>query len=216
MNSTIIFTIIGFLGSLFLMLNLKDITDKNEIAKKIYKSMIITNFIAILIEGICCITLYLCGTKFIGTIIATRLFLVLLATWVTLLTFYTCAISYDDEKRVKNLLKYISIIYVVFLGLVIFLPLKLNGELGYAYGPATKAIFYVSEVYIILSLIFMFRANGRINFKKYSPLFIYIAGGIVLMLLQSMHPEWLLANFVDICVNMLMFFTIYNPKLNKK
>lgn len=213
MNTSVYFTIFSFFGSLFLLLNFKKIKGDIRQATKLYKIMIWINFAAILTEFGCYICFYKLGVFSTRTLIATRIFLVLLATWVSVFTMYIATVSfYPNQKLIKKISLFLKCVYAVFLILVLALPVYFNAKMAYASGPATNVIFYFSEFYIALAFVFMFKNSKKIEIKKYSPLFIYIAGGIMLMVLQSAHPQWLLANFVDIVVNLLMYFTLETSK----
>ena len=52
------------------------------------------------------------------------------------------------------------------------------------------------------------RAVSPFFSTKYAPLFIFIAGGSAIMVLQSIHPEWLLMTAMETFITFLMYFTV--------
>ena len=213
MNNTIMLTICSLFYSLILLLNVvkKSFLEIKNQEKKILKYLVITNFLAIIVEIGCWFFANNFGTESIYTIIITRIFLVLLAIWVSLLTLYISEISIKRDSSFKKLVKkLIIILMVLFIVLEIFLPMNLRVNPTYASGMATQTIFYFSEFYIALSFFLMIKNGKYINLKKYSPLFIYLAGGILAMIVQSIRPDWLLANSIDTFVTFLIFLNIEN------
>lgn len=217
MNNTIMLTFCSFFYSLILLFSVikKNNTEQKE--KKILKYLVFSNCIAIIIEMGCWLCANNLGIKNIFTIIITRVFLVLLAIWVSLLTMYVCEISLKENSSIKRIMmNIIKIAMMIFIILELTLPMTLKVNPTYASGMAAQTVFYFSEFYIMLSFFLMIKNGKSINFKKYSPLFIYLAGGILMMIVQSMRPDWLLANSIDTFVTFLIFLNIENESKDKE
>lgn len=217
MNNTIMLTFCSFFYSLILLFSVvkKNKGEKKE--KKILKYLVFSNCIAIIVEIGCWLCANNLGIESIFTVILTRTFMVLLAIWVSLLTMYVCEISLKENSSLKKIIdSMLKITMLIFIILELTLPMTLNFEPTYASGMAAQTIFYFSEFYIMLSFLLMLKNGKDVNFKKYSPLFIYLAGGILMMIIQSMRPDWLLANSIDTFVTFLIFLNIENESKDKR
>lgn len=209
MDNTIMLTICSFFYSLILLFSVIKKGFSNSKEKRILKYLVIVNFLAIIVEVGCWLSANNFGIESILTPIVTRLFLVLLAIWVSLLAMYICEISIKNNNSFKKVIK--SIIWIsmiIFIVLELVLPMTLSVDPTYASGMAAQTIFFFSEFYIALSFLLMIKNGKDINFKKYTPLFIYLAGGILAMIVQSIRPDWLLANSIDTFVTFLIFLNI--------
>ena len=96
----------------------------------------------------------------------------------------------------------------VFTLAEILLPLYDNVEKIYSYGPSVDLIYYVVEAYICAALFLMFKNIKRVKVQKYTPLFAFIVGGSLIMLIQSSHPEYLLMTSMETFVTFMIYFTL--------
>ena len=78
----------------------------------------------------------------------------------------------------------------------------------YIYGSSTNMLYMFVEAFVILCLILMFSNPKNIKGTKYAPLFIFIAGGAAIMVIQSINPSWLLMTSMETFITFLMYFTI--------
>ncbi len=219
-NSTILFTVCSLFYSILLLFvefrKEKNINFKNQI----FKGLVIANFIGIIIE---IIYFFIPMDAKVFKFIFSRCFFIYLLTWITMLILYVFAISYNKKGKSDNQLKSVKrksikiscIVLFVLSMLVILLPLYDNVEKVYSYGPSANLVYYASEVYVIIGLLIMFLNHNKIN-KNHAPFFIYIAGGAIVMILQSMHPEWLLMTSMETFITYLIFFNIQNDDVSKK
>ncbi len=214
MNNTMFLTFCSlFYSILLLVFVLKKFRRKAEYKDKMYRSLIISNFFGIIIELIC---VYTCmNYKEIPVInsIALKGFLVYLLVWITFFTLYIFGISYTKQKilKLKKIVNIISmVLFIISTVLVIILPMEYflkNDIIIYTYGMSVKFVYVISEILIILCLFFMFRNAKTFNGKKYAPLFIFIAAGAFIMIVQSMYPELLLMTSTETFITFLIYFT---------
>ena len=108
---------------------------------------------------------------------------------------------------IKNIMFIVGLLLTV---LVFVLPLKYVAKphVIYSYGPAAQLVYSVSEVYFIICLLSMFSNPKKIKASKYAPLFVYLALGAFVMIIQSMKPELLLITSTEMFVTFLTYFTI--------
>ncbi|MEG2351189.1 MAG: hypothetical protein RSA10_03990 [Bacilli bacterium] len=193
-------------------------TEKN-LHLKIFDGLIIANFLGLILHLFCYFTVSNTNLIPIINIIVSKLYLVSLLSWISLFTIYIFIISNPNieknvmEKKRNFKIKFLTIpclIYLIVNILIFILPLSYVNESGmiYSYGPSANIVYYVSEILVIVCLIFMFFSPKNIKGTKYAPLFIFIAGGAIIMILQSMHPELLLMTSMETFVTFLMYFTI--------
>ncbi len=186
---------------------------KNNLENKTYAKLIVTNFIGILIGFACFYTVLNYELYPTLNYIISRIYLLYLLAWISLFAEYifiiTNKLEIKDDKY-KMFRKYNYVLYIISAIIIFVLPLKYVNNNGsvYSYGAAAQFVYVLSELYIIFNIISMFKNSKNFNIKKYSPLFIFIAGGIVVMLVQSAYPELLLMTSMEIFVTYMIYFTM--------
>lgn len=214
-NITIFFTIVSLFYSILLTIAFFSKKRINLRENNIYASLIITNFIGIILELFCTIFAgYAIGHLTFYTIL-NKLFLLYLITWNTIFSFYVFYVTLiNDNKPSKKLNKIFISIYILFSLITIILPLQFkveNGYVMYSYGPAVN-IVYIFIILVITSMIIcILKNNKKIKNKKYLPLYIFIFLGSVTGFIQMNYPELLLATFMETFITVIMYFTIENP-----
>lgn len=215
MNNTIYFTVLSFFYSLLLIYILIKKRKKLYKDNKTFYLLAITNFIGIIVESMLWISIKKLGTHSIILIVLSRLFLIYLLAWISLLSTYIfdLSISNSNQKKVKVIM---IILFLVFSIIDIFLPLYYNTNPVYSYGPSTKIIYYISEVYITICFLSMIANKNHFNTQKYSPLFVYITGGVLAMLVQSVYPGCLVMTAMETFVTFITYFTINKDEVDTK
>lgn len=211
MISNLYFCILSAFYSIMLLFNCKRKTN-DTLKHRIFKSLVFTNFIGIIIGFACFYTVLNYQTMPVINYIVSRIYLVYLLIWILLFTLYIFVISYnlDNNRNYVKLKKIVIALFIVFTALIFILPLNYvntNGKV-YSYGMAAKMIYVLSEILTLIGIFSMFKNSKKFDVKKYSPLFIYITGGIVVMLIQSTHPELLLMTSMEIFVTYMIYFSI--------
>lgn len=215
MSSNLYFCIISlFYSFMLLIVFYKSKTDKT-IQNSIFSKLILTNFIGIFIGFACYYTVLNNQSLPILNYIVSRLYLVYLLAWILLFTMYIYAISnklYIKNKNYLNIKKILTILFLIATVLIFVFPLSYynaNGKV-YSYGSSAKLVYVLSEILVLYCMYIMFKNIKKIGAEKYSSLFAYISGGIIVMLIQSSHPELLLMSSMEIFVTYIMYFTIEN------
>ena len=154
--------------------------------------------------------------------IVTKLYLVYLLTWISLLTLYIYVISFKDNNidkkfnnKFKKILRLGIIIYIIFVIIVFILPLYYfyEGNIIYSYGPSSTFLYLISGLHILLWIYCMIKNFKNIKNKKYLPMFAYMAIGVFVIIIQVSNPEILLMTSMESFIVFLMYFTIENPDL---
>ena len=182
---------------------------------KIYSILIITSFIGVLLELGCRLTVPLLNEIPKTTFLITKLYLVYLLTWVTLLSLYTFIIVNNPQSKFKHTKISIIITYIINIIIIFYLPINYynDGELIYTYGLSVYWVYIISFVYIIISIINILLSKTNLKDKKLIPIIAFIIIGTITTIIQLINPGMLLATSMETFVTVLMYFTIENPDM---
>ena len=182
---------------------------------KIYSFLIITSFIGVLLELGCRLTVPLLNEIPKTTFLITKLYLVYLLTWVTLLSLYTFIIVNNPQSKFKHTKISIIITYIINIIIIFYLPINYynDGELIYTYGLSVYWVYIISFVYIIISIINILLSKTNLKDKKLIPIIAFIIIGTITTIIQLINPGMLLATSMETFVTVLMYFTIENPDM---
>ena len=207
-----IFSLIYMLALAFIFNSKKRI---ESIENKIFKIIMITNIIGLIIE-ISCFLLgyYNVGNSLICKLMV-KLYLIYLVTFVMIFTIYLLHISRKNNLKIEIINVANSIYYIICILILTLLPITLVNKSGaiYATGLSTNASYILISFYIIVWYIILFKNFKTIKDKKYLPLFSFMIIGTIVMIIQKMHPELLLMTSMESFVVFLMYHTIENPDM---
>lgn len=191
-------------------------TRLNNGENKIYKYILITNLVGLVLQFLCDFVSY--KYDVIPIVISDfilRLYLVYFIVFISLLIFYLIEISFK-HKRIANI---ITIIVDVLITIIVFvLPYSLHRDVSqkiyYTYGPTVQTIFTLSGILslVIFTILIVKRKNGGLS-KKVIPIWLYLLFGLGVMVIQMKHPELVITTAMESLVCFLMYFTIENPDL---
>lgn len=219
-NTTIFLTIISFFYSVLLMIAYFSKDKIKTLENKVYSKLIIINFIGIILELFCTIFAGYAKDHLLFYTILNKLFLVELTIWCSVFSVYVFLISSKKEKNeLKSYLKKVSIFHVVIdvitMFLIFVLPVQFNindlGYVMYSYGPSVNIVFISSTLYIILMFTCLIRNFKNIKSKKYLPIYVYMVIGVLVGIVQKLHPEILAFTSMEAFITVIMYFTIENP-----
>ena len=193
----------------------------NSLENKIFKAIMVSNIIGLVIELGCFITVT--NMYKIPTInsIVTKLLLVYYLTYILLFTAYVFVISYKKEgktkekepKYYKNVAIFCLLFFMINTIFIILLPMQYytNNGIVYSYGASVNYMFFVYAFLIILWIGCMCINFKNLKQKKYLPLFAFIVLGTIVGIAQKINPTLLLMTACDTVVTFLLYFTIENP-----
>lgn len=219
-NTTIFLTIISFFYSVLLMIAYFSKDKIKTLENKVYPKLIIINFIGIILELFCTIFAGYAKDYLVFYTILNKLFLVELTIWCSVFSVYVFLISSKKEKNeLKSYLKKVSIFHIVIdvitMFLIFVLPVQFNindlGYVMYSYGPSVNIVFISSTLYIILMFTCLIRNFKNIKNKKYLPIYVYMVIGVLVGIVQKLHPEILAFTSMEAFITVIMYFTIENP-----
>ena len=221
-NNTMFLTACSLFYSILLIVFVfRKISKKNKFKDKMYKGLIISNFLGILIELFCVYTCVNYKALPTLTMISLKAFLIYLLSWITIFTLYIFGISYQDQRilKLQKIVKNLAIIGFLLASIIVsILPIDYivkNDVIMYTSGSSVQFVYFVSELLVILCLFFMFRNTKTFKGQKYAPLFMFIAGGAFVMIVQAMHPELLLMTSMETFITFLIYFTSEKEAVQK-
>lgn len=186
------------------------------IENKIFERIMITNLIGVLLALGSYYTILNEKKLPILNIIVSKGYIIYLLTWLTLFTLYIFSItSKNIEKELSKIKKIFMILYIIFSIGIVILPLYYHNSnrAVYSYGPSANVMFIVSGIYIFVWVVRLLGNYNELKNKKYLPIFVFMLLGVVVMLIQRIHPELLLMTSMETYIVFLMYHTIENPDL---
>ena len=186
------------------------------IENKIFERIMVTNLIGVLLALGSYYTI-LNENKFpVLNIVVSKGYIIYLLTWLTLFTLYIFSItSKNIEKELTKIKKIFMVLYIIFSIGIVMSPLYYHNNNGaiYSYGPSANVMFIVSGLYICVWVVRLLGNYNELKDKKYLPIFAFMLLGVIVMLIQRVHPELLLMTSMETYIVFLMYHTIENPDL---
>ena len=199
-----------------LLLNIVYFSKKrlNNIENKIYKYILITNFISLIFEFIC--TYFTFNMVNLISPIIIKIYLLILLLYMSLLSIYISVITKSTEKLEKSKNK-IKLSYLIFY--LIFAFFIIIGEVDFnitslgasATGSSVSVLYIQSTICPLLWLLNIFINRSHNNIQKLMPFISYLVIALPISLVQLYNPGILLVTPMETFVTMLMYFTIENP-----
>ena len=198
---------------------------KNRLANlenKIYKTLLISNVIGLLIELGCFYSVSHMESMPMLNFFVTRLLLAYYIAFLMFYTIYVFTVSYNndkvDKKVFENLIdkvkKICTCIFLIGTVVVFVLPLQYSQEpYIYSYGPAVNFLTFFFGVVLFLWMVLLLKNFKNVRAKKYLPIIIFIALAGLAGVIQSKYPQILLTTPIETFVVFLMYFTIENPDM---
>jgi len=188
---------------------------------KVYDVLMGVNLINLIMELLCCYTVYNIDTMPFAAAIICRLFLLTIFIWQTLFTVYIYIISfkknYNDKLDFKKPIgKFAKVAWLIMIIGITFLPMEYynQNDVVYSYGASTNFLYGIVVVYLIVWIIcYLRKINTAITKKKYLPVLIFILVMGIALVIRAVNPGILIISASFAFVTNLMFFTIENPDL---
>ena len=218
MNSTIYIQIISLVYSFMLMIVYFSKKRLNTPENKVYKMLIVINFVGIILDVICAITTFNMVDVKLFNVVIVKLYLMYFVTWIMGFSTYTFAISIKEEGKEKKIKKYLLIdliLFIIYTTIVFILPLEfVKSSTGmYAKGLAVNIVYFIVGIHIVSCLVYICMNIKQIFSKKYVPLIVFLGVGVIIMYIQKVNPTLILIPATETFITILMYFTIENPDL---
>jgi len=151
-----------------------------------------------------------------ATIIANKIYLISLVTWIIVLTFYTYYVSIIKTGECKKVVKVFKMILIFNIFVILFLPITVvfNQGVAIAYGLAVAYTYIVIAVGFIVQFILLFIDKNNFKNKKYIPVYMLVVFGTLDLIIQMLFPGLnYLINPSLVLIVIFMYFTIENPDI---
>ena len=194
---------------------------------RIFGVLLILNICSIIMEALCVMTGLLIEEVNLVTLIINRAFLIIftlnmsfIALYVTNLVELSDGISISTKKKLQKYLK-IIIFLIAFVScvLVCFLDIEFYKQDGrmYSYGPAVNLLFGIIFFTLTLCIVYLLvtSRSSAANRKRNIPVFVFLLGFLICMVIQKKYPHITLANSVFTIINLLIYHSIENPMFNE-
>ena len=183
---------------------------------KIYKLLIILNFIGLILELLCTVGSLIYSQHPIIASAIYKTYLIYLISWTGLFTYYVYKISINKEaKKIwKSLVGMISILSCIFVYILpIEVVIKDNFQTRYTTGASVTFTYLICSILVGFIIITLFRNIKNLLNKKYLPVFILLILGTATIIIQKVFPQLLLMTYVETLICSIMYFTIENPDM---
>ena len=173
--------------------------------------------IAMLFESISGIVLFITMQSDQQTInIFNGIYLSTMTIWALFFSLYMIRISEPDDKKYSIIKKIFIMLSLITVICAIILPRNISisdKNEFYATGPAILSVYMFSGICLLIVGYYLIKNIKKINDKRYIPVFVLLASGFILMMIQSIMPELFLFTPVESYIIFIMYFTIENPDL---
>ena len=158
------------------------------------------------------------------TSIMCKLHLSTILAWMIVFTYYLILMSsYDNDDETtsslkidfKSLSKKSLLLGIICVVVIWGLPLKIiqNGAKFYPLGPSVYFCYICFGICYIKWLYIMLKRKKRSDKNVFNSLLAFLAFAAVILILQILHPEYLLVSSVLAFVTILTYHSIENPDI---
>lgn len=218
MGSGIFFPICAIPFSLLIMILFFKKGHINSAETKIYKKLVIINFIGLIIELLCTLASIIYNDLQLLSNFIYKSYLVYLITWTSLFTLYIHKVSTNFKTKTNKKSKMIlSILFILSIIFTYILPIELvvkdNFQTRYTTGMSVNFVYLVSGILVVAIILMLIKNKKNILNKKYIPVFVFLSVGTIAIIIQNIFPQFLLQTYVETLICVIMYFTIENPDI---
>ena len=185
---------------------------------RVYDALVTINIINLIMELLCCYTVYnMDSMPFINEVIC-RLFLLTIFLWQTFFTVYIYIVSFkknptDKLDFKKKIGKFAIFMWTIMVIGLTFLPLEYYNQDGkvYSYGPSANFLYVIVVIYLITWIICYTKKQNKGRKNKYLPILMFIFVMGVALVIRAVDPGILIISASFAFITNLMYFTIENP-----
>ena len=185
---------------------------------KIYKYLILTNFIGLILELNCTVAAYINTTFPIISDFMLKAYLLYNLMWTLILTIYVAYISLDRKifEKYKFELKALIVLIVLLSTYFIYkteciLVIKDNFRVRYTEGPSVNLTYTLCGILIFIIIVLLGLNKQNLKSKKYIPVYIFLVAIVCGIIIQKNIPGLLIMTYVETLTVAIMYHTIENP-----
>lgn len=196
-----------------ILFNKKTHIDNKE--TRIFNTLIISNFIGLIIEISCTYASKLYLTYPLVSNIIYKLYLLYLILWISTITYYVFSMTKNDNKIKSNRIIVFLLYYFVITIILLILPIKIiiknNFAIRYTTGLSVQFTYLTSIIAIVVIITNLLKNIKQINDKRYFPILLFLIIGGIATFIQIIYPQLLLMTYVETIICAIMYHTIENP-----
>lgn len=188
----------------------------HSIETKIYKNLLVINFVGLIIELLCTGASKIYNTSPLLSNFIYKSYLVYLLTWTSFFTYYVYRVSRTSIDEISKYKKMLIIVCGIIINLIVYLlpidvVIKDEFKTRYTTGLSVNFSYVISGILVFFILIVLFKNRKNIRQKKYIPVFVFFVIGTISIIIQLIEPQILLLTYVETFICVIMYFTIENP-----
>lgn len=189
----------------------------NKVENRIYKNLLLSTIISILMELSIVITV---DIQFIAPLVQ-KLFLVCIINWLAIFmtyAFVATVFNHDTDenvflKKYKPLNNIFITLNITIAIAILLSPIEfiIDGNSRYTTGLSVNIVFVTIGLYSTAMFFLLITHFKKSDKKSYIPIIMLIILLAIIALIQKRHPEMLLMNSVFGLISFIMYHTIENP-----
>ena len=211
--ASIVLLLYGFLFNCCLMITFFSKKRISLLENNIYSANIIISFVGCMLE-ILTAFLYFSGYDINSSfyIFITRFIFIYYFLWSSLFLLYLVVICHNI-KTPKKWFKLFYLFLVLLSFLLLVLPFNFAGDSNTLHPAGLCCNLLYSHIFIclILMLILSIINLKKIGIRKFFPIFLFFAMGILALWIQSIYPSLFLTTPLITFITFITYFTIENP-----
>jgi len=220
MSSSVWFPIAGLFFNIMTIIVFFSKGSINTRETRIYKYLIITNLIGLIIEILCTYASYIHNDNLFLSNFILKSYLIYNVIWVSTLTYYTYLISHSKlkEETINKMVIPIFITMAILASIITYvLPIQLvlldGFNIRYTTGPSVLFTYIISGFLLFYMFICTVKDVKNLKNKRYIPIFTFLLIGLIGMIIQLVQPGILILTFIETFITIIMYHTIENPDI---
>lgn len=183
---------------------------------KIYKKLLIANFIGLILhliaESVC---FYYNTLPYILSFVILKGMLIYYYLFGLVMLSYLIVVSGIKTKEL--MLKFINIMAIIVPLILLFMPINVYRNMEemsfYTYGIDVDFTYIISGLGVVIMIAMLIIKRKELSNKKVIPLLIFIVGGVSSIIIQRNNPNIIVVDLIESVICCLMYFTIENPDI---
>lgn len=186
------------------------------VENKLYSSMIIANFIGLILDIVGFNIYYKSGNNMFIELVS-RIYFIYYFVWTYLFSVYVFYISYKNNSNFSKMINHAKVFYSVLMLVsvicIFLLPMTIASSNGHIFmeGPAVVFSYTVTGICALAIISFLLRNFKNVPKREYVPVFLLVLLSVFVFVIQRFNPQLNMFVFMHFLVTFVMYFTIENP-----
>ena len=142
-----------------------------NVETKLYKILILTNFVGLILELLCTFASSIYDTNRLISEFIYKSYLVYLLTWTSFFTYYVYSVSNVNASKLSRAKKWLIVLICNIINIIVYiLPIEVvikdNFQTRYTTGLSVTFSYIISAILVLILLIILFKNHKNIRRKK--------------------------------------------------